>query len=81
MILEPFRLIKSSYSNDHTVSSQVVFIVCFYFSQAISMALWWGSRQKYLQWINSSPSACIDLIQTPYNLQQNTGGNQATIYN
>lgn len=33
------------------------------------------------KWINSSPSACIDLIQTPYNLQQNASGNQATIYN
>lgn len=80
MILEPFRLIKSSYSNDHTVSSQVVVIACFYFSQAISMAHEVQDKNIY-KCINSSPSACIDLIQTPYNLQQNASGNQATIYN
>lgn len=79
-MLEPFRLIKSSYSNDHTVSSKVVVIVCFYFSQAISMAHEVQDKNIY-KCINSSPSACIDLIQTPYNLQQNASGNQATIYN
>lgn len=57
-MLEPFRLIKSSYSNDHTVSSKEVVIVCFYFSQAISMAHEVQDKNIY-KCINSSPIKCM----------------------